>query len=123
MGLKGKPKFSQRQWHIKTTHCKEHMGTRERNKRLVRPGGFGGGTPPNNREIERGKREKRGERGKRNSNNREIERGKKREGGRKGREAEERQKGESTQLSSGDTIHVSNSVVFDRCFLSSDPNH
>ena len=62
------------------------MGTRERNKRLVRPGGFGGGDPPNNREIERGKREKRGERGKRNSNNREIERGKKREGGRKGRE-------------------------------------
>ena len=54
MGLKGKPKFSQRQWHIKTTHCKEHMGTRERNKRLVRPGGFGGvWGDPNNREIER----------------------------------------------------------------------
>ena len=65
MGLKGKPKFSQRQWHIKTTHCKEHMGTRERNKRLVRPGGFGGGDPPQQQRNRKGEEERRGEKGER----------------------------------------------------------
>ena len=73
------------------------MGTRERNKRLVRPGGFGGeggGTPPNNREIERGKKREGRRKGEeklqqqRNRKGEEERRGEKGERGR--REAERR---------------------------------